>query len=80
MAERPPKDLRPLSRFITTHDGEDKAIFSAQIPPVVPLNSSGTVARMSRTSATTKQATKTPPGITIPNGNVARIVVYSTTH
>ncbi|KAL2867212.1 cupin domain-containing protein [Aspergillus lucknowensis] len=38
MSPTPEKTLRPLSRFITTHNPEGKAIFSTTLPESMPVN------------------------------------------
>ncbi|KAJ5094760.1 hypothetical protein N7456_010621 [Penicillium angulare] len=84
-----PKNLRPLSRFITTHDSTGKAIFSNALSEDMPIQSmkDGADFSLAYTSshfpaqlnndadlAEYSSYLTTPPGITISTGNVCRIV------
>lgn len=91
-AERPPKDLRPLSRYITTHSSSGMAIFSNTIPASVHAkgvtNNAMDFSLMYTTSTQPAQMSgeadiasyasylADPPSITIPHGSVGRIVDF----
>jgi quercetin dioxygenase-like cupin family protein len=90
--QRPPKDLRALSRYITTHSPSGHAIFSTAIPAPVPvkpvMNNAIDFSLMYTTSSQPAQMSgdkdiaayaaylADPPSLTIPNGSVGRIVDY----
>lgn len=84
-----PKNIRPLSRFITTHDESGKAIFSNTLSeqmPVVPIldgahfslayTSSHFPANLNDDTDIKEYSEylQSPPGITISTGTVCRIV------
>ncbi|KAJ5266527.1 hypothetical protein N7478_009335 [Penicillium angulare] len=84
-----PKNLRPLNRFITTHDSSGKAIFSSHLSEEMPVQSmpdsadfslaytsSHFPAQLNNSTDLAEYASylSTPPGITISTGNVCRIV------
>ena len=90
---RPPKDIQPPSRYITTHDPSGKAIYSSILPVVLPpssiMNNTVDFHLMFTTSSQPPQLPSnqsdihsyasylsSPPGLTIPNGAVGRIVDY----
>lgn len=81
--------LRPLDRFITSHDKQGKAIFSTDLPERLPWQKIDDNARFSLGYTTNKFPVKlqddddlavynhfleNKPGITIPGGTVLRIV------
>lgn len=87
--ETPPKNLRPLSRFITTHDTTGKAIFSSKLPeemPVKPVPDSAHFSLAYTTDQFPAELSKdkditsyekyltNPPGLTISTGTVCRVV------
>ncbi|KAI9930234.1 hypothetical protein ASPWEDRAFT_99797 [Aspergillus wentii DTO 134E9] len=89
MSDTNPKTLRPLSRFITTHDAEGKAIFSNAISeemPVTPIPDSAHFSLAYTTEHFPAQFNNdadipeyekyltNPPGIVISTGSVCRIV------
>ncbi|MCJ1471565.1 hypothetical protein MMC13_000205 [Lambiella insularis] len=90
---RPPKDLRPLSRFITTHNQSGQAAFSTLLPAAVPTKSimnntvdfhliytsSSQPAKLPADESDVSEYGSylaSPPGLTIPNGAVGRMVDY----
>ncbi len=91
-SDHPPKDLRPLSRYITTHSPSGTAIFSDTIPTTVPAKgvmnnamdfslmytTSMQPAQMSGEADITSYASylADPPSLTIPHGSVGRIVDF----
>ncbi|KAJ5363757.1 uncharacterized protein N7496_009470 [Penicillium cataractarum] len=86
-----PKTIRPLSRFITTHDDKGNAIFSSTLPETMPVNpipdtadfslaytSSHFPAKLSDDADISEYAeylTK-PPGLVVYSGTVCRIVDF----
>ncbi len=91
-SDRPHKDLRPLSRYITTHSPSGTAIFSDTIPTSVPakgvMNNAMDFSLMYTTSTQPVQMSDEadiasyaayladPPSITISHGSVGRIVDF----
>lgn len=86
---KPNKTLRPLNRFITTHDTQGKAIFSNTLSEEMPVQSIADGADFSlaytsdhfpaqlNNDADIIEYNKyltSPPGITVSGGNVCRIV------
>jgi len=89
MATQTPKTMRPLNRFITTHDESGKAIFSDTLPEEMPVQPIGDGADFSLAYTSShfpaelnndtdiseyKDYLTSPPGITISTGTVCRIV------
>ncbi|KAJ5984578.1 hypothetical protein N7481_006677 [Penicillium waksmanii] len=89
MTTRTPKNVRPLNRFITTHDESGKAIFSTDLSEEMPVQSIADGADFSLAYTSSHFPAQldnntdveeynayltTPPGITISTGNVCRIV------
>lgn len=89
MSAKTSKNIRPLNRYITTHDNNGKAIFSNTLPeemPVQPIadgadfslayTTSAFPARLNNDSDIAEYNTylTSPPGITISTGTVCRIV------
>ncbi|KAJ5095066.1 hypothetical protein N7532_007357 [Penicillium argentinense] len=89
MPDQTPKNIRPLNRFITTHDSTGKAIFSTTLPEEMPLQRVGDGADFSLAYTSSHFPAElnedtdiseynaylaSPPGITISTGNVCRIV------
>ncbi|KAJ5595732.1 hypothetical protein N7450_002190 [Penicillium hetheringtonii] len=89
MATQTPKTMRPLNRFITTHDESGKAIFSNTLPEEMPVQPIGDGADFSLAYTSShfpaelnndtdiseyKDYLTSPPGITISTGTVCRIV------
>ncbi len=87
----PAKDIRPLSRFITTHNADGKAILADTVSPQAPVQdilggalqfpSMYTNARhpqMSNDKDINEYSEHliTPPGITIPNSTVCQVCDY----
>lgn len=81
--------MRPLNRFITTHDESGKAIFSNTLPEEMPVQPIGDGADFSLAYTSShfpaelnndtdiseyKDYLTSPPGITISTGTVCRIV------
>ena len=86
---KPTKTMRPLNRFITTHNAAGEAIFSNTLSEDMPIQSmhDGADFSLSYTSshfpaqlnkdadiAEYNEFLTSPPGITISTGNVCRIV------
>ncbi|KAJ5587646.1 uncharacterized protein N7459_003411 [Penicillium hispanicum] len=87
------KDIRPLSRFITTHDSSGQARFSTKLPEELPatmLNDGEYSFGLAYTSETFpvnlnrdedislyEKNLNSPPGLAIPTGTVCRIVDIS---
>ncbi|KAJ5812634.1 hypothetical protein N7474_008935 [Penicillium riverlandense] len=86
---RPSKTIRPLNRFITTHNSDGKAVFSNTLSdtmPVQPIADSADFslaytsdhfpAQLNKDAdiAEYKNYLVNPPGITISGGSVCRIV------
>lgn len=84
-----PKNIRPLNRFITTHDETGKAIFSNTLSEEMPVQKVGDGADFSLAYTSShfpaelnndtdlteyNNYLSSPPGITISTGNVCRIV------
>ncbi|OQE28440.1 hypothetical protein PENSTE_c003G03517 [Penicillium steckii] len=89
MAAQTPKTMRPLNRFITTHDESGKAIFSNTLSEEMPVQPIGDGADFSLAYTSShfpaelnndtdiseyKDYLTSPPGITISTGTVCRIV------
>ncbi|KAJ5953653.1 hypothetical protein N7454_000549 [Penicillium verhagenii] len=89
MAERPPKNMRSLNRYITTHNAAGEAIFSDSLSEEMPIQrmkdgadfglaytSSHFPAQLSGETDITEYTSylTSPPGITISTGNVCRLV------
>ena len=97
MAE--PQSLRPLKRFITSHDDDGKAVFNKQVDSNLPLKDldqlplEGTSVKAqvalgyatnefpaklndAQDMKTYEEYLKTPPGISIKNGTVLRILDF----
>ncbi|KAJ5151369.1 uncharacterized protein N7482_010621 [Penicillium canariense] len=89
MSDDTPKNLRPLNRYITTHNPDGKAIFSNALSEEMPIQrmKDGADFSLAYTSnhfpaqlnddTDIKDYTgylSNPPGITISSGNVCRIV------
>ncbi|GLI79183.1 hypothetical protein PoHVEF18_007511 [Penicillium ochrochloron] len=89
MAAKTPKNLRPLNRYITTHNADGKAIFSRTLSEEMPLQhipdgadfslaytSDHFPAQLNNDADINEYAgyLASPPGITISGGNVCRIV------
>ena len=89
MADRVTKNIRPLNRYITTHDSSGKAIFSNALSEDMPVQRIGDGADFSlayTSSHFPAQLTNdtdiseydkylsSPPGITISTGTVCRVV------
>jgi len=89
MVDQTPKNIRPLNRFITTHNSTGEAIFSDALSEDMPVQRVGDGADFSlayTSSHFPAQLNKdadiaeynaylnSPPGITISTGNVCRIV------
>ncbi|CAG8131719.1 unnamed protein product [Penicillium olsonii] len=89
MAETFPKNIRPLSRFITTHDEAGKAIFSTSVPETLPVQRIDAGADFSLAYTTSnfpvqlsdeadvssyQSYLSDPPGIVVSGGTVCRIV------
>ncbi|KAK5717255.1 hypothetical protein LTR15_009146 [Elasticomyces elasticus] len=89
--QAPPKNLRQLNRYITTHDSHGKAVLSESITnsaPVTEINNGAMHFSLMYTNARSPQLTdgadidfyqshlKTPPAITVPNGTVCRVCDY----
>jgi len=87
--DKVPKNIRPLNRFITTHDGTGKAIFSNILSETMPVQRIGDGADFSLvytsshfpaqlsndTDITDYQSyLASPPGIVVSGGTVCRIV------
>jgi quercetin dioxygenase-like cupin family protein len=86
------KELRPVSRYITTHSASGQAIFSTTVDPIVPMvgvmNNAMDFALMYTTSSQPVEMSADqdiasyvsyladPPEITIPNGSVGRVVDF----
>ncbi|EPS29290.1 hypothetical protein PDE_04239 [Penicillium oxalicum 114-2] len=84
-----PKNIRQLSRFITTHNDDGKAIFSNTLPEVLPVQTIPDGADFSLAYTTKRFPAKldndadideysshltSPPGLSISTGTVCRIV------
>ncbi|KAJ5485529.1 hypothetical protein N7539_005517 [Penicillium diatomitis] len=84
-----PKTIRPLSRFITTHNDDGKAIFSNILPETLPVQQIPDGAQFSLAYTTQRFPAKldndaditeysshlsSPPGLSISSGTVCRIV------
>ncbi|KAJ6104933.1 hypothetical protein N7486_003622 [Penicillium sp. IBT 16267x] len=89
MVDQTPKNIRPLNRFITTHNSTGEAIFSDALSedmPVQRMSDSADFSLAYTSSHFPAQLNKdadiieyteylnNPPGITISTGNVCRIV------
>ncbi|CAI7599584.1 unnamed protein product [Penicillium bialowiezense] len=89
MTETTPKNIRPLNRFITTHDETGKAIFSTTLSETMPVQKVGDGADFSLAYTTSefpaqlsdeadvsnyKSYLSDPPGIVVSGGTVCRIV------
>lgn len=89
MADKAPKTLRPLNRFITTHNDAGEAIFSSTLSEVMPVQPLADSADFSLAYTSDHFPAKlngesdiaeynnyltSPPGITISTGTVCRIV------
>lgn len=89
MTVKAPKNIRPLNRYITTHNSAGQAIFSSTLSEQMPVQrlADGADFSLAYTSdhfpAQLNNETdigeysaylSTPPGITISTGNVCRIV------
>ncbi|KAJ5126336.1 hypothetical protein N7526_008513 [Penicillium atrosanguineum] len=89
MADKVPKNIRPLNRYITTHNNSGQAIFSSAISEVMPVQripdsadfslaytSDHFPAQLNNDSDITEYNNylSSPPGITISTGTVCRIV------
>lgn len=83
-------DLPPQNRYITTHDPDGKAIFSTQLPEIMPKqNFNGVPFGLAFTSSFPAQLSDdadlveyeanltTPPGLVISTGSVCRIVDFA---
>lgn len=83
------KDIRPIDRFITTHNAEGKAVFSSAIPEAAPIQDLPGDAQFSLCYTTNnfpidltndkdipayKSFIESPPGLTVSNGSVLRVV------
>ncbi|CAI4212670.1 unnamed protein product [Parascedosporium putredinis] len=88
-SERPPKDLRPINRFITTHDAQGKTTFSDAVPEQAPFEALPDGAEFCLGYATNQfpvpladdgdvktyqHYTENLPGVTIGTGTVLRVV------
>ncbi|KAJ5369252.1 uncharacterized protein N7496_009012 [Penicillium cataractarum] len=79
MAPKTPKNIRPLNRYITTHNADGQAIFSSALSEEMPVQGipDGADFSLAYTSdhfpAQLNNDTD-PPGITISTGTVCRIV------
>ncbi|KAJ5763714.1 hypothetical protein N7533_002395 [Penicillium manginii] len=89
MSDESPKNIRPLNRYITTHNETGQAIFSTVLSEDMPVNSVGNGADFSLAYTSDHFPAQlagdadldeyanyltNPPGITISTGNVCRIV------
>ena len=85
-----PRNIRPLSRFVTSHDSSGKACFSSKIPEELPVTTLGngeysfSLAYTSETFPAQlnneedislyEEKLGSPPGLTISTGTVCRFV------
>ncbi|KAJ6094582.1 hypothetical protein N7467_002095 [Penicillium canescens] len=89
MADETPKNIRPLKRFITTHNETGKAIFSNDLPELMPVQritdgadfslaytSNHFPAQLNNKTDITEYSNylTSPPGIVVSGGTVCRIV------
>ncbi|KAJ6029974.1 hypothetical protein N7499_012390 [Penicillium canescens] len=89
MANETPKNIRPLKRFITTHNETGKAIFSNDLPELMPVQritdgadfslaytSDHFPAQLNNKTDITEYSNylTSPPGIVVSGGTVCRIV------
>ncbi|KAJ6013007.1 hypothetical protein N7522_003362 [Penicillium canescens] len=89
MANETPKTIRPLKRFITTHNETGKAIFSNDLPELMPVQritdgadfslaytSDHFPAQLNNKTDITEYSNylTSPPGIVVSGGTVCRIV------
>ncbi|OGE49073.1 hypothetical protein PENARI_c023G12486 [Penicillium arizonense] len=89
MAHETPKNIRPLKRFITTHNETGKAIFSNDLPELMPVQkiadgadfslaytSDHFPAQLNNKTDITEYSNylTSPPGIVVSGGTVCRIV------
>lgn len=89
MSAKAPKNLRPLNRYITTHNADGQAIFSNALSEDMPIQhmkdgadfslaytSDHFPAQLNNDTDLTEYTgyLASPPGITISSGNVCRIV------
>jgi quercetin dioxygenase-like cupin family protein len=89
MADETPKNIRPLKRFITTHNETGKAIFSNDLPELMPVQritdgadfslaytSDHFPAQLNNKTDITEYSNylTSPPGIVVSGGTVCRIV------
>lgn len=89
MSAKTPKNIRPLNRYITTHNADGKAIFSTTLSEVMPVQSVADgadfslaytsdhfPAQLNNEADVTEYSSylTSPPGIVISNGTVCRIV------
>ncbi|KAF2098678.1 hypothetical protein NA57DRAFT_75915 [Rhizodiscina lignyota] len=87
-----PNDLPPVNRYITTHDSEGKAVFSTELseqPPRVHMGERASFALAYTTSGSPvklnddadiegyKPYLASPPGLTVSNGTVCRMVDFA---
>jgi quercetin dioxygenase-like cupin family protein len=92
MAHETPKNIRPLKRFITTHNETGKAIFSNDLPELMPVQritdgvdfslaytSDHFPAQLNNKTDITEYSNylRSPPGIVVSGGTVCRIVDMS---
>jgi quercetin dioxygenase-like cupin family protein len=92
MAHETPKNIRPLKRFITTHNETGKAIFSNDLPELMPVQkiadgadfslaytSDHFPAQLNNKTDITEYSNylTSPPGIVVSGGTVCRIVDMS---
>jgi hypothetical protein len=90
-----PNDLRPISRFITDHNSEAKAVFSTQLADQVPTNTLPNDAVFRLAYTTTESPVNMQdgkdidsyaprlsnhPGIVIPGTHLAHLPSSPTTH
>ncbi|KAJ5320583.1 hypothetical protein N7508_000866 [Penicillium antarcticum] len=89
MPDETPKNIRPLNRFITTHNESGKAIFSNDLPELMPVQripdgadfslaytSDHFPAQLNNKLDITEYSNylTSPPGIVVSSGTVCRIV------
>lgn len=89
MPDHTPKNIRPLNRYITTHNSDGKAIFSDALAEDMPVQRMGDGADFSLAYTSSHFPAQlnddadiaeyshyltSPPGITISTGSVCRIV------
>ncbi|KAJ5756977.1 uncharacterized protein N7511_007159 [Penicillium nucicola] len=89
MPDSTPKNIRPLNRFITTHNESGKAIFSNDIPELMPVQritdgadfslaytTDHFPAQLNNKTDITEYSNylTSPPGIVVSSGTVCRIV------